>query len=154
MAPELLPLLQRRAITPHRFHEGAVEYHVSDLDGVSFAEFLTFRENILRDALLSCWRANSSHYIESCTSAIEEFCSEQSSVDVSFQLEAALYCIELVGTESTSLTDEFPVQPQLSRVLSALSVKPPSLMLNPLTRARACRMLRTVRKPPPSLLFL
>lgn len=153
MTPELLPLLQRRAITPHRFRDGIIAFSIPDVYGVSYTEFQTFRENVLRDALIACWKANSTHYLESCTSAVEEFCSERSSVEVSLQLEAALFCIEIVSSEPPQGGDSFPITPQMSRLVSALSVKPASLMLNPLTRARACRMLRMVSAPEDRMSF-
>jgi hypothetical protein len=146
LTPELLPLLQRRAITPHRFRDGSISFSVPEVYGVSSTEFQIFRENILRDGLVACWKANDSHYMESCTSAVEEFCSEFSSVEVSLQLEAALFCIEIISSECIAMAGAFPHSQELTRVISALSVKPASLMLNPLTRARACRMLRKVRR--------
>lgn len=144
LTPELLPMLQRQAILPHVVHDGTISFASHDACGVNATEFRAFREDVLSDALVACWRANSTHYMESCTSAVEEFCAERSSVEVSLQLEAALFCIEIVSAGGIGEAGAYPHGAEMGRVLSALSLKSPSLMMNALTRARACRMLRMV----------
>lgn len=144
LTPELLPMLQRRAILPHVVHDGTILFASHDVCGVNVTEFRAFREDVLSDALIACWRANSAHYMESCTSAVEEFCSERSSVEVSLQLEAALFCIEIISPGDVGPTGVFAHGAEMARILSALSLRSPSLLMNALTRARACRMLRMV----------
>ena len=144
LGPDLLPILQRRAIIPHIFTKGLISFSVPSFCDINYSEFLIFRGDVLRRALLACWKSNGSYFVESCASAVEEFCSTTSSVEVSLQLEAALFCIEIIGPEATRISEGFPHADQLSQVISALSLRPQSLMLNPLTLARACRMMRTV----------
>lgn len=145
LANELLPTLQRRAITPHNIKNGRISLDAADVCGVNFIEFENFRANVLTDALVSCWKAYSNHFMDSCTSAVEEFCSVSSNNGVSLQLEAALFCIEKVADDALSLEHPFPHNEQMKRLLSALSLKPPGLMMNTLTRERMCRFLRKVR---------
>jgi len=145
LANELLPTLQRRAITPHSMKNGRISFDAADVCGVNFVEFKNFRANVLTDALVSCWKAYSNHFMDSCTSAVEEFCSVSSSNGVSLQLEAALFCIEKVADDALNSEHPFPHHEQMKRLLSALSLKPPSLMVNSLTRERMCRFLRKVR---------
>lgn len=144
LGPELLPILQRRAIVPHMFTNSLVSFSVPSFCDINYSEFLCFRDDVLRKALLACWKSNCSYFIESCASAVEEFCSTTSSVEVSLQLEAALFCIDIIGPEATRISEGLPHADQLSQVVSALALKPQSLMLNPLTLARACRMMKTV----------
>ena len=145
LAQELLPTLQRRAITPHCLRHGRLSLDAADICGVSFHEFQNFRANVLTDSLVLCWKAYGNHFMDSCTSAVEEFCAVTSSNGVSLQLEAALFCIERVADEALALHDSFPHDEQMKRLVSALSLKPPSLMVNSLTRERMCRFLRKVR---------
>lgn len=144
LGPALLPILQRRAIVPHIFTSNLISFSVPPFCDINYPEFLRFRKDILREALLACWKSNVSYFVESCASAVEEFCCSTSTVEVSLQLEAALFCIEIIGPVS-DIVWSIPHADQLSQVISALSLKPHSLMFNPLTLARACRMLKTVR---------
>lgn len=145
LGPELLPILQRRAIIPHIFTSGLISFSVPSFCDINYPEFLRFREDILRGGLLECWKANTLFFVESCASAVEEFCSSTSSVEVSLQLEAALFCIEIIGPNSMDISGSVPHADHLSQIISALALKPQSLMLNPLTLARACRMMKKVR---------
>lgn len=145
LSVELLPVLQRRAITPHRISDGKISLETSDLLGATFDDFRHFREHVLSDALVVCWRTNGAQYMDSCVSAVEEFCSNQASADVSLPLEAALFCIEQVASEALGSHDPFPHTALLKRLFSALYSKPRGLMANPLTRARQCRLIRMVR---------
>jgi len=133
LALELLPHLQRKVIVPHAFRNGSFVYTESN---GSCADFLTFRENMVRPALIACFQAHPNHYMGSCMSAVEEFCVVQSPVDVALQLEAVLYCVEIVSSVEQH---EYMI-----RILNALSMKTVSLMTNPITRARVCRMLAAV----------
>ena len=145
----LLPILQRRAIIPHQTLDGISILATDDISGVGFHEFKTFRDNVLADALDACFRANNHQYMDSCVSAVEEFCLESLIVDVSFQLEAALYCIAAI---CHSLQDEI-FRAHVDRLSAALQMKSPSLMSNPITLTRMCQTLRKVRGPLHLLVF-
>lgn len=140
---KLLPVLQRRAIIPHHLKDGQIELDSTEITTVPISEFQTFRQTILSDALASCWNVDETHYMDSCTSAIEEFCSDSSSIDVSLQTEAALFCIGHVTIENTS-QQRFPSDVVMNRLVKALITKPPKLMANPLTRESLCRFIRKV----------
>jgi hypothetical protein len=142
VAQQLLPVLQRRAIVPHRVESGRMS--LADLSDGDFHTFQQFRDHELTGALLACWRANSDNYMDSCTSAVEEFCSDHASVNVSLHLEAALYCIESVAADEGDSQVHFRHSKQLARCLMALSRKSTSMMANPLTLARMCTFLRKV----------
>lgn len=144
---QLLPLLQRRAITPHHIIAGAPYLAASDICGVNFHEFQIFRDTVLADALAACYEGNSVNYMDSCTSAVEEFCSESASSQVSLHLEAALFCLAAVAdiVVSNAQGGISSHSPQLERCTSALAAKPSSMMTNPLTLAQMCRFLRKVR---------
>lgn len=144
LGPELLPILQRRAIIPHIFTRNLISFSVPSFCDINYSEFLRFRDDVLKRALLACWKQNSSYFVESCASAVEEFCSTASSVEVSLQLEAALFCIEIIGPEDARDSEGVPHADQLSQIISAIALKPQSLMLNPLTLAKACQMMKTV----------
>ena len=142
---ELLPVLQRRAITPHHLRGGKIDLDAVDLCGVTIHDFQTFRFAVLSDALFSCWAKNDEHYMDSCTSAIEEFCSSTSSIDVSLQAEAALFCIEQISWDRTNESrGKFPANNVMGRLIKALLAKPPCLMSNPLTRESMCRFIHRV----------
>jgi hypothetical protein len=145
LSQDLLPVLQRRAITPHHIKTGIIVLEASDACGVTHHEYKNFRSTVLADALVMCWKGCSEHYMDSCTSAVEEFCGPSSGVNVSLQLEAALYCIEMVANEVCP-QESFPVQHgvQMKRLFLCLPTKPMSLMANPLTRERLCSFLRQV----------
>jgi hypothetical protein len=141
---ELLPTLQRRAITPHHVQDGLIRLDASDTCGVTYHEFKNFRSAVLSDALIACWRGCSDHFMDSCTSAVEEFCTPLSACNVSLQLEAALFCLEQIARAVLNGQSEFLYQDQLKRIFLALPAKPPSLMANPLTREGMCRFVRKV----------
>jgi hypothetical protein len=147
LASELLPILQRRAITPHHTRDGILSLDAADQCEVNFHEFQNFRENVLADALIASWKSCPDHFMDSCTSAVEEFCSNQSlPIDVSLQLEAALFCIEQIGHEAMITIDDYPHDVQFRRIITALAHKPLSVSVNPLTRERMCRLFRTVSR--------
>lgn len=80
--------------------------------------------------------------MESCTVAIEEFCTARPSLEVSLQLEAALFCIQAIVPDilqSSGTCSEY-----LKRCSSALGGKPPVVLSNPLTLARVCQLLQKV----------
>lgn len=84
--------------------------------------------------------------MDSCTSAVEEFCLNSSSEHVSLQLEAALFCVEVIADELNASLKTFPHDSQLKRLLAALSSKPRSLMANHITLETMCRFLKKVKE--------
>jgi hypothetical protein len=145
LAAKLLPVLQRRAIIPHNVHAGTVSAVATDAFGVCFHDFQRFREDVLRDSLVGCWKADGNGYMDSCTSAVEEFCADQATSSVSFHLEAALFCIEAAGVVAMEFLDSFQQTSQLKRCTHALARKPESLKSNPLTTSRMSSLLQNVR---------
>ena len=147
----LLPLLQHRAIIPYALHGSAPSVAATSISGVDFHEFEKFRQNILVEALVSCYEHNPKYYMDSCTSAVEEFCSSVSTVEVSFQLEAALFCLAAVSIPANAPSkregkgDEIHSQ-QLVRCTSALSTKPAFLPANPLALAQLNKFFAMVSK--------
>lgn len=146
-AEVFLPLLQQRAIAPHLVAgDGKASLVAFDLCGVAFDEFESVRYTILTEALRWCWQSNRNNYLDSCTSAIEEFCGSRPTVEISFQLEAALFCIETVAEDVTASGDTNDQSNQLRRCATCLKTMPEVLMSNPLTSFRACRLIHKVRK--------
>lgn len=145
LAKDLLPLLQRKAIIPHRIDESGVPMLVVDRYGSSVHEFLQFRECVIAGALATCWKYDSQGYMDSCSSAIEEFCSDQDVANLSFHLEAALFCIECLGS---LLTDQEPkaFYHQLNSCVESLSRKPSNLTSNPLTLVRLSIFLQKLAR--------
>lgn len=147
LSHQLLPVLQGRAIAPHQFVNGTTPSIVpKDGTAVDFSEFERFRENLLKDALVACWKAYNSTFMASCTAAVEEFCSPTASIHVSFHLEAAIFCLAAVSEEVVNASEVNSI-PHLEKVIRALSSKPESLFGNPLTLAQACKFLDKVRLP-------
>jgi hypothetical protein len=139
---DLLPVLQRQAIIPHHLRGGKIDLDAVDLCGVTLQDIQIFRLTVLSDTLFAYWTKNGEHYMDSCTSAIEEFCCTTSSIDVSLQAEAALFCIERISWDtSEELQETFPANNVMRRLVKALLFKPPSVMSNPLTRESMCRFI-------------
>ena len=143
---QLLPILQGRAITPHQFVHGQTPslkpQDGSDAEWEGVDGFWTFRDTSLKDCLQACYNVRPDMYFSSCVAAIEEFCSPQASRQVSFHLEAALFCIGAVS-EAASKTES--LAGNMERCATALALKPESLTSNPLTLAQACRFVSKVR---------
>jgi hypothetical protein len=151
LANQLLPILQRRAIAPHRFVNGVPSLVASDICGANFQEFEIFRETILTDSLVACWKPSEEYYFASCTAAIGEFCSRNASAQVSFHLEAALFCMGAVAEETMAGTAGLSSHSAyLERCTAALGGKPQSLTSNPLTLTQACHFVRKVSPTPSS----
>lgn len=145
-SPRLLPLLQHRAIIPYVLNGIVPSLAAGASSGVDFYEFENFRQNILVEALLSCYEQNSKYYMDSCTSAVEEFCSSSATVEVSFQLEAALFCLSAVALSVNkplrkNENGENTHAQQLSRCTTALATKPAFLPANPLALAQLNRFI-------------
>lgn len=144
IAVELLPVLQRRAIIPHHVVNGLLTLDVPDLCGVNFHEFQHFRSMILADTLVACYQGYANQFMDSCTAAVEEFCSVGSTEAVSLQLEAALFCIEKVAGATLTSSTTFPHKEHMSRMTNAFTAKPRSLLSHTVTRERLCSFLRSV----------
>ena len=141
---DLLPLLQRRAIVPHHFSSGMISLSASDLCGVNYHDFEAFRGSVLVDVLKACFRTTAETFMDSCASAVEEFCAENSSIEVSLHLEAAIFCIESVADDVMTI-GKGHFGSQLNRCFAALATRPSSLTSNPLTLARVCTLVGQVR---------
>ena len=143
---ELLPILQRKAIIPHHTNEaGILSLLHTDQYGVTIEEFLLFREHVIADALAACWKFDSEVYLNSCTSAIEEFCSGEAGANLSFHLEAALFCVESVGSILAG-SELCAFSGQVSRCVASLSKKATCITSNPLAVARMALFLQKVRQ--------
>lgn len=156
----LLPILQHRAIVPHVLDSGNPSLAASEVCGVDTFEFENFRSTVLSIALKSCYRNNEDYYMNSCSVAVEEFCTAAPTVKTSFQLEAALYCLGAVADESIAdgqalLTKEHIAENassdmgntnknQLARCTQLLEMKPVCMTANPLTLSQACRFIGKV----------
>ena len=133
----MLPLLQHRAIIPYVLIGSLPSLAAGASGGVDFSEFENFRQNILADALVACYLQNPKYYMDSCTSAVKEFCSSAATVEVSFQLEAALFCLTTVsitamGPSKRKGEGVISHYDQLALCTVALSTKPTFLPANPL----------------------
>eukprot|EP00563_Minutocellus_polymorphus_P006543 CAMPEP_0181034076 /NCGR_PEP_ID=MMETSP1070-20121207/7616_1 /TAXON_ID=265543 /ORGANISM="Minutocellus polymorphus, Strain NH13" /LENGTH=1222 /DNA_ID=CAMNT_0023111583 /DNA_START=327 /DNA_END=3995 /DNA_ORIENTATION=- len=96
----LLPILQQRAIVPATLRGNRAGAGGQDAD-VDFHEYTSFRENLLSAALAACYKNNRSFYMESCASAIDEFCAAPLTPQLPFQLEAALFCLCAVSMDAS-----------------------------------------------------
>ena len=141
---EALPLLQRRAIIPHEVIGNRVELKTESFSDISFEDFRDFREHVLTDALVACWKTDGQGFFDSCTSAVEEFCAAGSSVGVSLFLEAAIFCIEAIGDTVMTSHTLFAQTDQLKRCTQALASRPKSLLASPFTLSRMAIMLQKV----------
>lgn len=92
-------MLQGKAIVPP-FLVGLTLHDECDVD---YNEFERFREYLLSEILISCYTISRGYYMESCTCAIEEFCSSSvgSAAQTAYQLEAALFCLSAVSIEAS-----------------------------------------------------
>jgi hypothetical protein len=165
-----LPILQHRAIIPHITNGGLPSLESSEVCGVDSHEFDSFRSTILSKALVSCYKRSPDYYMNSCTAAVEEFCTAPPTVKTSFQLEAALYCLGAVASGSTSVGQILMCpstavvnanlgmnntkKNQLSRCTAQLERRPVCVTANPLTLAQTCRFVGKVRFLNPRRLFL
>jgi hypothetical protein len=155
LSADLLPVLQRRAIIPHHLKLGQIDFDGAEFCGVAVHEFLTFRQTILSEALIACWKEHDKHFMDSCTSAIEEFCSAPTSCEVSMQSEAALFCIGQISWEDVCESENrFIIDKILHRLLKALMKKSPNVISNPLTRESLCRFIRKVNRKEATVLHM
>lgn len=161
---QLLPILQGRAIAAHSFpttttssiRPSLIPEDLPEYNG--YLAFDLFRRTCLTDCLLACYRAQPDVYMTSCMAAIEEFCTPQATLQVSFHLEAALFCVGAVCSEvvpavmkadvnsETEASSSTSLKDALTKCTLALSKRGPSLEANPLTLAQACCFLQKVRR--------
>ena len=96
---KLLPILQGKAIVP----PSLVGLTLQDDCDVDYNEFERFREHLLTEVLTACYKSNRAYYIDSCTCAIEEFCSPtfKPNPQTAYQLEAALFCLSAVSLDAS-----------------------------------------------------
>lgn len=136
LSTRLLPFLQGKAIIP--FHL------IGDVDG-SLDDYVNFRDRVLTGALIACYTGCSSFYLESCGSAIEEFCSASPSHHLPYQLEAALFCMIAVSGRAAKASDKQVLCVQLEKMVSALEKNSFSTTSHPLVMAGMCRFIGKVR---------
>lgn len=144
-ADGLLPVLQRRAIIPHYIQQGGdLSLSAYDLCGVTFHEFDNFRSVVLTEALRVCWEIDGLRYMDSCTAAVEEFCSAPPSPELSLQLEAALFCMDVVLLNVLDTPKPIRHSKQLHQCFVSLQRRPMALFSNPLTLSRMCHFIQRV----------
>jgi hypothetical protein len=106
LSTRLLPYLQGKAIIP--FHL------IEDANG-RLEEYIDFRDRVLTDALVACYTGCSTFYMESCWSAIEEFCQASPSPHLPYQLEAALFCCVAVFDRASKR----PINPSFNAIVNS-----------------------------------
>mmetsp|Transcript_1798 Transcript_1798/g.3860 ORF Transcript_1798/g.3860 Transcript_1798/m.3860 type:complete len:1156 (-) Transcript_1798:61-3528(-) len=132
LSTRLLPYLQGKAIIP--FHL------IRDVDG-SLDDYVNFRERVLTDALIACYTGCSTFYLESCGSAIDEFCQASPSPHLPYQLEAALFCMIAVSKGASKTPDKQVLCGQLEKMIAALAKNSFSTTSHPLVMAKMCRFI-------------
>jgi len=95
-ATDLLILFQGKAVIP----SSLIGLSEDDVD-FDLNEFGRFREHQLAETLNECYVYCRSFYIESCCTAIEEFCSVSPTPLLPFQMEAAIFCLNAVSIDAT-----------------------------------------------------
>lgn len=142
---QLLPILQRRAITPYHTSNAILTLEASDICSVDYTEFENFRSTVLTDALEGCMRKDGKQFLSSCTNAVDEFCAAAPSVHASFHLEAALFCIATVHKEVAASNLATPIiAASIQTCIHALARKPSTLMANSLTLVQANNLIHNV----------
>mmetsp|Transcript_14196 Transcript_14196/g.30254 ORF Transcript_14196/g.30254 Transcript_14196/m.30254 type:complete len:1153 (-) Transcript_14196:223-3681(-) len=129
LSTRLLPNLQGKAIIP---------FHLIEDVGGSLDDYSNFRERVLVDALVACYTGCSAFYLESCGSAIEEFCQATPSPHLPYQLEAALFCMIAVSERVKKEPGKEALCIQLEKMVSALSKNSFSTTSHPLVMAKMC----------------
>ena len=51
--------------------------------------------------LIACYISNRAYYVESCASAVAEFCASNANPQLYYQLEAALFCLSAVAMDAS-----------------------------------------------------
>ena len=137
LSTKLLPYLQGKAIIP--FHL------IGDVDG-SLDDYINFRDRVLTDTLVACYTGCGTFYLESCASAIEEFCQASPSQHLPYQLEAALFCMIAVSARASKTPDKQVLCGQLEKMIAALVKNDFSTTSHPLVMAGMCRFIGKVRQ--------
>ena len=136
LSSRLLPHLQGKAIVPMNL--------VNDVDG-SFDDYINFRERVLTSGLIACYTGCSTFYLESCGSAIEEFCNATPSPHLPYQLEAALFCMIAVAGKASKARDKQVLCDQLRKMITALKNSAVATSL-PLVTAKTCLFINKYAK--------
>jgi hypothetical protein len=111
LSTRLLPCLQGKAIIPINI--------MGDVHG-RLDDYINFRDCVLANALIACSAGCNAFYLESCRSAIEEFCQAPSSPHLPYQLEAALFCMIAVSEKTSKASNKEVLCGQLGRIITAL----------------------------------
>lgn len=133
LSTKLLPLLQGKAIIP---------FHLVDTNDGSLEEYVNFRERVLADGLSGCYAGCNQYFLQSCSSALEEFCQARPSPHLPFQLEAALFCMVAVSNKAVKTRNKNDLCAQLERMISALAKSPSTITCHPLVMMKACRFVK------------
>eukprot|EP00985_Skeletonema_marinoi_P032421 scaffold39130_cov139-Skeletonema_marinoi.AAC.4 len=132
LSTKLLPFLQGKAIIP---------FHLIENDDGGLEEYINFRERVLADGLAGCYAGCNAFFLQSCSSAIEEFCQASPTSHLPYQLEAALFCMVAVAEKAVKATDKRDLCTQLERMISALAKRPSTTTSHPLVTMKACRFV-------------
>ena len=132
LSTKLLPFLQGKAIIP---------FHLIENDDGGLEEYINFRERVLADGLAGCYAGCNAFFLQSCSSAIEEFCQASPTSHLPYQLEAALFCMVAVAEKAVKTTDKRDLCTQLQRMISALAKSPSTTTSHPLVTMKACRFV-------------
>lgn len=130
LSTKLLPFLQGKAIIP---------VHLIDNDDGGLEDYINFRERVLVEGFAGCYTGCNTFFLQSCSSAIEEFCQASPSAHLPYQLEAALFCMVAVAEKAINTTDKSDLCRQLERMISALAKNRSTTTSHPLVMLKACR---------------
>ncbi|KAL7551893.1 hypothetical protein ACHAWF_015096 [Thalassiosira exigua] len=131
LAARLLPRLQGKAIIPFRPTD----------DAGGFEDYVNFRDRVLTEALAACYAGCGPFYLESCASAIDEFCRASPSPHLPHQLEAALFCMVVIAEKASKAEDKLPLCLQLEKMVKALENNSFKTTAQPLVMARMCQFI-------------
>lgn len=134
LSTRLLPCLQGKAIIP-----------INSLEVVNGRQddYIEFRDCVLTHALVACYTGCVSFYLESCRSAIEEFCKATSSPHIPYQLEAALYCMIAVSEKASKAPNKEVLCGQLEKIVSVLKMNS-SARSHPIVKSQLYRFVNKV----------
>lgn len=134
LSTRLLPCLQGKAIIPVII--------VEDVNG-RLDDYINFRDCVLTDALTACYTGCISFYLESCRSAIEEFCRASTSPHLPYQLEAALFCMIAISVKASKSPNKEVLCGQLEKIMSALKTNS-SATSHPIVKPQMFRFVSKV----------
>ena len=140
LSTRLLPQLQGKAIIPMAL--------VHDIDG-GFDDYINFRDRVLASGLCACYIGCSNFYLESCATAIGEFCQVTSpSPHLPYQLEAALFCMIALADKAPNAKgggDKQVLCSQLEKMITALKTSATATSI-PIVTARMCLFVNKYAK--------